>query len=309
MPVGGIDYPRTLQEFDKWFGTEEKCFTFIKKLRWSDGFKCPECNCETGWDLKTGLIRCGNCRSDISVLHGTTFHKTRKPLKVWFQAMWFITSQKSGGSALGLKRVLGLGSYQTAWSWLHKIRHAMVRPDRELLSGSVEIDETMIGGESHGGKRGRGAENKQVVVIAIEVKDPKGFGRVRMETIKSASAQNLISFIMRNVSKGSETRTDSWTGYSGLENHGYIHTKINISESGDPAHVNLPGVHRIASLLKRWLLGTHQGAVSAKHLGYFLDEYTFRFNRRKSGSRGMLFYRLLQQAVQVRAVTYKELAR
>ena len=308
LPVGGVDFPRTLQEFDEWFSTEKKCLQFIKQLRWSNGFICPECNHETGWELGSGLIRCGNCRTDISILHGTTFHKTRKPLRIWFQAMWYVTSQKFGGSALGLKRILGLGSYQTAWSWLHKMRHAMVRPDRELLCGKVEIDETMIGGEQHGGKRGRGAENKHIIVIAVEITDPKGFGRVRMQQIDSASSENLTSFITKNISPGTEIRTDSWRGYSGLETHGYSHKKINVSESGDPAHVSLPGVHRIASLLKRWLLGTHQGSVSSKHLAYFLDEYTFRFNRRTSTSRGMLFYRLMQQAVQIRAVTYKELA-
>jgi transposase-like protein len=222
--------------------------------------------------------------------------------------MWYVTSQKFGGSALGLKRVLGLGSYQTAWSWLHKMRHAMVRPDRDLLQGKIEIDETMIGGERHGGKRGRGAENKRIIVIAVEIIEPKGFGRVRMQQIDSPSAENLFAFITKNVERGSEVRTDSWTGYTNLSKLGYIHKKINVSDSGDPAHVSLPGVHRVASLLKRWLLGTHQGSVSTKHLAYFLDEYTFRFNRRKSTSRGMLFYRLLQQAVQIRAITYKELA-
>ena len=308
LPVDGVDYPRTLQEFDDWFATEEKCIKFIKYLRWSNGFICPECNHTNGWELSTGLIRCSNCRSDISVLHGTTFHKTRKPLRIWFQAMWYVTSQKFGGSALGLKRVLGLGSYQTAWSWLHKMRHAMVRPDREQLCGKVEIDETVIGGEHHGGKRGRGAENKQIVVIAVEILEPKGFGRIRMKQIESSSAENLFAFITKNIEKGSEIRTDSWTGYTNLSKLGYIHKKINISDSGDPAHVSLPGVHRVASLLKRWLLGTHQGSVSSKHLAYFLDEYTFRFNRRKSTSRGMLFYRLLQQAVQIKAITYRELA-
>lgn len=309
LPIGGEDYPRTLQEFDEWFGTEAKCLTFVKQLRWANGFICPKCNHDNGWEKKSGLIRCANCRKDISTLNGTTFHKTRKPLKIWFQAMWFVTSQKFGGSALGLKRILGLGSYQTAWSWLHKMRHAMVRPDRELLNGVVEIDETMIGGESHGGKRGRGAEKKHIVVIAIETFDPKGFGRVRMKKIKSANSQNLLSFITENVAKGSEIRTDCWRGYASIKSNGYIHKKVNISESGDPAHVSMPGVHRIASLLKRWLLGTHQGSVSSKHLAYFLDEYTFRFNRRKSKSRGMLFYRLLQQAVQIRAVTYKDLVK
>ena len=308
LPVGGIDYPRTLQEFDEWFSTEEQCLEFLKKLRWSDGFVCPECNHDNGWEMTKGVIRCGNCRSDISVLHGTVFHKTRKPLRVWFQAMWYVTNQKLGGSALGLQRVLGLGSYQTAWSWLHKMRHAMVRPDRDLLCGKVEIDETLIGGEQHEGKRGRGAENKHIVIIAVEVSDPKGFGRVRMQQIESSSAENLFSFIKKNIKPGTEIRTDSWTGYTNLNKIGYIHKKINVSDSGDPAHVSLPGVHRISSLLKRWLLGTHQGSVSSKHLDYFLDEYTFRFNRRKSASRGMLFFRLLQQAVQIRAVTYRELA-
>lgn len=228
---------------------------------------------------------------------------------VWFQAMWYITSQKFGGSALGLKRILGLGSYQTAWSWLHKMRHAMVRPNLEPLSGVVEIDETMLGGESHGGKRGRGAENKYIVVIAVEVIEPKGFGRVRMRQIKSANMQNLTKFITENVAKGAQIRTDCWSGYLGLEKKGYIHKKFNMSKSSDPAHISMPGVHRVASLLKRWLLGTHQGSISSKYLGYFLDEYTFRFNRRKSATRGMLFYRLSQQAVQIKAITYKELAK
>jgi transposase-like protein len=308
LPKAGIDFPATLQAFDDWFSTEEKCLAFIRKLRWPKAFQCPACNHTEGWHLSNGLIRCSNCLQDISILNGTIFHKTRKPLKVWFQAMWYITSQKSGGSALGLKRILGLGSYQTAWTWLHKMRHAMVRPDRDMLKGTVEVDETMIGGESHGGKRGRGAENKHIVVIAIEIIDPIGFGRVRMKRIETADSDNLISFIKSNVSAGSQIRTDAWRGYSSVAANDYVHEAINISASGDPAHVTMPGVHRVASLLKRWLLGTHQGSVSSQHLEYFLDEYTFRFNRRHSKSRGMLFYRLMQQAVQIKAVTYRELA-
>jgi len=308
LPIGGVDYPRTLQEFDDWFSSETKCLEFIKRIRWKNGFKCQVCSNTKGWKLTTGLIRCKNCRIDISTLHGTLFHKTRKPLRVWFQAMWYVTSQKFGGSALGLKRILGLGSYQTAWTWLHKMRHAMVRPNREMLDGIVEIDETLIGGESHGGKRVRGADNKHIVIIAVEIKEPKGFGRARMKQIDSAAASSLLPFIIDNVAKGSEIRTDCWRGYSEVEKNGYIHKKVNLSESGDPAHVSMPGVHRIAALLKRWLLGTHQGSVSSKHLDYFLDEYTFIFNRRNSKARGMLFYRLIQQAVQIQAVTYDELA-
>jgi len=305
LPLGGTDYPRTLSEFDEWFSCESDCLDFIRKLRWPNGFVCPSCKGTKGWQLSTELIRCTQCKRKVSILAGTTFHGTRKPLKTWLQAMWYVTSQKFGGSALGLKRVLGLGGYQTAWCWLHKLRHAMVRPGRESLCGTVEIDETLIGGEDHGGKRGRGAGRKSVVVIAVEILEPKGFGRIRMKHIRNASADNLIPFIADSVKSGSTIHTDCWRGYNQLDTIGYKHEKINISESDDFAHVLMPGVHRVASLLKRWLLGTHQGAVSAQHLDYYLDEYTFRFNRRKSTARGLLFYRLMQQAVAVPTITYR----
>ena len=210
---------------------------------------------------------------------------------------------------MGLKRVLGLNSYQTAWSWLHKMRRAMVRPVRSLLSGRVEVDETLIGGKDHGGKRGRGAGKKSIVAIAVEVHEPMGFGRVRMKRIPNVKGDNLVPFICSVVAPGANVLTDSWRGYNSLEKLGYKHERINISDSGDPAHVSMPGVHRVSSLLKRWLLGTHQGAVSEKHLDYYLDEYTFRFNRRTSKARGLLFYRLLQQAVDLPPTTYKEIVR
>jgi len=306
-PIGGIDYPRTLQEFDEWFSTEQRCLDYLKRLRWPDGFVCPICNGRNAWHTKSGLYRCTACQRKVSVIAGTIFQGTRKPLKLWFQAIWYVTSQKFGGSALGLKRVLGLNSYQTAWSWLHKMRRAMVRPGRSLLSGRVEVDETLVGGEEHGGKRGRGAGRKSIVVIAIEVHKPMGFGRVRMKRISDVSGDSLIPFVQSTVMPGSIVLTDSWGGYNALEQFDYIHEKVNLSASGDPAHVSLPGVHRVASLLKRWLLGTHQGAVSAKHLDYYLDEYTFRFNRRTSRARGLLFYRLLEQAVSVMPTTYGEI--
>jgi len=296
-----------LQEFDEWFSSESSCLDFLQKLRWSESFKCPVCGGCKGWLMNTGLIRCAACQHKISVIAGTMFHGTRKPLRLWFQAIWYVTSQKFGGNALGLMRVLGLGSYQTAWSWLHKMRRAMVRPGRSPLYGIVEVDETLIGGEDRGGKRGRGAGRKSNVVIAIEVHDPKGFGRVRMKRITDASGENLIPFICDSVAPGSTIRTDSWRGYNNLRNFDYIHEKVNLSDSDDPAHVVMPGVHKIASLLKRWLLGTHQGSVSSKHLDYYLDEYTFRFNRRKSKARGLLFYRLLQQAVMTTPTSYKEI--
>lgn len=306
-PIGGVNYPATLQEFDEWFPTEQACLDYLQKLRWPDGFVCPVCNGRKAWQMSTGLFRCSVCKHKVSIIAGTVFQGTRKPLRIWFQAIWYVTSQKFGGSALGLKRLLGLGSYQTAWSWLHKMRRAMVRGGRSPLSGNVEVDETLVGGKEKGGKRGRGAGKKSIVLIAVEVHDPMGFGRVRMKRVSDASGDSLIPFVRENVKPGSVVITDCWKGYSTLEKHGYTHKKINLSESGDPAHVHLPGVHRIASLLKRWLLGTHQGAVRPKHLDHYLDEYTFRFNRRASKARGMLFYRLLEQAVCIDPLPYRKI--
>jgi len=219
--------------------------------------------------------------------------------------MWFVTNQKQGASALGLQRMLGLSSYQTAWTWLHKLRRAMVRPRRERLHGRVEVDETYVGGSESGSKRGRGSEKKQIVIIAVEVHSPMGFGRIRMRRIPDVKGVSLVPFVCDVVEQGSEILTDGWSGYNGLRKQGYEHSKTVLSDSGDPAHVAMPGVHRIASLLKRWLLGTHQGAVSGKHLDYYLDEYTFRFNRRASRSRGMLFYRLMEQTVVTAPLPYR----
>jgi transposase-like protein len=224
-----------------------------------------------------------------------------KPLRTWFLAIWFITSQKNGASALGLKRVLGLGSYDTAWTWLHKLRRAMVRPGRGHLTGAVEVDETYVGGV--GEKiRGRGAERKVIVAIAAEVRG-RGPGRIRMSILPDVSAASLHEFILNNVQKGSAVRTDGWRGYNGVEDLGYRHIVTNIAASGDPAHVVMPRVHRVASLFDRWWLGTHQGAIRPVQLAYYLDEFTFRFNRRKSKARGLLFYRLMEHAVECAPVT------
>ena len=251
-------------------------------------------------------MRCTACQRQTSVTAGTIFEGTRKPLRVWFQAAWYLTSQKFGGNALGLQRVLGFGSYQTAWSWLHKMRRAMVRPGRDLLSGRVEVDETYVGGREEG-MVGRHTEKKAIVVVAIEVREPKGFGRVRLRQVPDVSGDSLVGFIRDVVMSGSVILTDGWKGYDSLPQYGYKREKTVLSSSGDPAHVALPGVHRVASLLKRWILGTHQGAVSNKHLDYYLDEFTFRFNRRTSKARGLLFYRLLQQAVRTDPVPYGKL--
>ena len=219
--------------------------------------------------------------------------------------MWYVTSQKSGGSALGLQQVLGLGSYQTAWSWLHKLRRAMVRPHRDRLNGCVEVDETYVGGEEEG-VRGRPTEDKAIVAVAAE-EHGRGIGRIRLRRVPDASSQSLHPFIEESVRPGAVVHTDGWKGYNDIAKKGYTHEVTILRQSDDPAHKLMPRVHRVASLLKRWLLGTHQGAVSEKHLDYYLDEFTFRFNRRRSRARGLLFYRLLQNAVQVDPVPYRRL--
>ena len=220
--------------------------------------------------------------------------------------MWWVTSQRPGVSAMGLQRVLGLGSYETAWLWLHKLRRAMVRPGRERLSGRVEVDETYVGGgetERGGGGRGPGVKNKSLVAVAAE-EDGKGIGRIRMGRIRDASAANLKGFIRASVEPGAVIHTDGWRGYARVETLGYVHKVTLIKSTGQPADQAMPRVHRVASLLKRWLLGTHQGAVSHEQLDYYLDEFTFRFNRRKSRSPGKLFYRLVQQAAAIQPAPY-----
>ncbi len=296
-PVAGIDYPKTFQEFDEWFSSDDACFDYIAKLRWPRGFCCPSCGDITEKPSFTGrgLFLCRKCKRQTSITSGTLFHKTRKPLRTWFFAMWFVTSQKYGASALGLQRVLGFGSYNTAWTWLHKLRRAMVRPGRDQLTGAIEIDETYVGGV--GIKvRGRGAKRKAIVAIAAEVRG-HGPGRIRMSIIPDVSAISLHEFVSNNVTKGAEIRTDGWRGYNGIKAKGYRHIVTNISDSGNPAHVVMPRVHRVASLLGRWWLGIHQGAIRPSQLEYYLDEFTFRFNRRTSRARGLLFYRLMEQAV------------
>jgi transposase-like protein len=239
----------------------------------------------------------------VSVTAGTVFQDSHLPLRLWFEAMWMVTSQKNGASALTIQQVLGLGSYRTAWAMLHKLRHAMVRPVRDRLSGRVEVDETFVGGEEEN-VRGRQRRTKSLVVVAVE-EDGRGVGRVRMRRIADASASSLLAFVSEAVEAGSIVRTDGWSGYVGLEAAGYGHDKMVLRGQGvSAAAEELPRIHLLASLLKRWLTGTHQGAVSAEHLDYYLDEFTFRFNRRTSRSRGKLFYRLAQQAVEVGPLPY-----
>jgi|SRR5271169_1682205 len=295
------EYPRNLTELEANFSTEENCRAYLARQRWPEGFRCPRCGGAKGWPVRM-LLECAGCGCQTSVTAGTIFQDTRTPLALWFRAMWWVTTQKNGASALGLQRVLGLRSYETAWTWLHKLRRAMVRPERDRLTGRVEVDETYLGGREED-LRGRLTLEKALIVLAAQ-EDGKGIGRIRMRQIPDASALSLESFVLESVVPGSVVHTDGWSGYDRMSAKGYVHEVSGVKMSKKKASELLPQVHRVFSLLKRWLMGTHQGAVSHKHLDYYLDEFTFRFNRRRSKSRGKLFFRLAQQAVAVDPITY-----
>lgn len=299
------DYPRTQLEFEDRFGSESECEAYLMALRWPDGFRCPRCQGRVAWRTTRSRLECGGCHEQVSLTAGTIFHKTHKSLRLWFRAMWWLTSQKYGANAIGLQRVLGFGSYRTAWIWLHKLRRAMVRPGRDRLSGRVEVDETFIGGVEAGGGR-RHIGKKALVAIAAEVRG-RAIGRIRMRRIRDSSAESLLPFVQEAILPGSGIVTDGLPTYLGLPGLGYRHERKVIRGSDDPAHVAMPRVHRVASLLDRWWLGTYQGAIRREHLDYYLDEFTFRFNRRTSRSRGKLFYRLLQQAVAITPLPYRAL--
>ena len=300
--MAGRDYPRTYREFTQMFPTDEACAVYLAQLRWPDGFVCPACRSTSApWRQSRGRLVCPACRHQASVSAGTVFEKTRTPLMTWFEAAWRVTTAKSGMSAVTLERTLGT-SYRVAWTMLHRYRVAMVRAERQRLSGEVEVDESLLGGVKQGGKRGRGSR-KCIVVIAVELKQPKGFGRVRMRHVRDASGESLVPFVCDTVAPAAVILTDGWNGYNDLPNHGYTRKKIMLSSSGDPAHVSMPAVHRVSSLLKRWILGTHQGSFDSAHLQSYLEEFTFRFNRRTSLSRGLVFRRLLEQAAVTMPIT------
>jgi transposase-like protein/predicted RNA-binding Zn-ribbon protein involved in translation (DUF1610 family) len=300
------DYPTTLIELEQRFSTDEACREYLEALRWPEGFFCPRCQSTRYWKKSSGLYECRQCGYKASVISGTIFQDTKKPLTLWFRAIWHVTSQKYGANALGIQRIMGFGSYRTAWSWLHKLRRAMIRPGRDRLSGTVQVDETFVGGPKSG-KRGRGAEGKQLVLIAAQEDGLDRIGRIRLTVIPDASADSINTALTQMVEPGSLIKTDGWSGYTEVNTLGYSHEIIR--PESDVGEDLLPACHRVAGLCKRWLLGTFQGSLRGKNLQYFLDEYTFRFNRRTSISRGKLFYRLIQQALMIEPVMVKDLKR
>lgn len=293
-PTAGVDYPGTYQELLAWFPDNGSCIAYLEKLRWANGFSCPKCGGGSCWRTARNLLMCSSCGRKTSVTAGTIFHRTHTPLSTWFAAIWFVTSQKNGLSAQGLQRVLGFGSDETAWAWLHKLRRAMVRPDRDRLSGDVELDEIFLGGRATG--RPGASSSKVPVMVAVERTTGGNLGRVRMQVADRPNTSEILDFARSVVAKGSTIHTDGTQLFRKLPSSGYRHEYINSYATEDKDSI-LPGVHLVSSLVKRWFADTLHYAVGDQHLAYYLDEYTFRFNRRKSAKRGMLFYRLLQQAV------------
>ena len=296
------DYPEGIRQFRAMFPDDDACRAYLVQVRWPAGPRCPRCPPAKVWTLQPPFFRCANCGYDFTVTVGTLFADTRLPLSLWFEAIWYVVNQKNGVSALGVKRVLGV-SYLTAWRWLHKLRRAMVRPGRDRLGGTVEVDEVYVGGERPG-KRGRGAAGKALVVVVAQA-DGGRIGRIRLARVANASQPVLTTVVSKLVEPGAQVLTDAWDGYGRLKESGYDHQVVRATALvGENL---LPRANRVASLLQRWLLGTHQGAVAHSHLDYYLDEFVFRFNRRHSRSRGLLFYRLIQQALAIGPVRCSKL--
>lgn len=288
------EYPDTFAELEKRFKTERDCYDYLIHLRWPSGFVCTKCGGSDHWRMSNGLFLCSKCRHQQSVLAGTVLEKTHLPIKTWFRAMWYICSSKNGISALDLKQTLSLSSYDTAWMCLHKLRRSMVRTGRSLLDGTIEVDETYIGAPQEG-KRGRGAYGKRLVFVAAEKKNKK-IGRIRMLAIPNASGSSLQNAVLSCISEGATILTDGWSGYDWIKPPKYIRQKEN-NIVGEVADCVLPNCHLVISLFKRWMGGTLQGSLGADHLQDYLNEFVFRFNRRTSKSRGLLFYRLSEQVM------------
>jgi ISXO2-like transposase domain/Transposase zinc-ribbon domain len=277
QPRAGVHYRRSVGELQAWFRADDDCLDYLEWLRWPDGFVGPRCGHGGGWRMYDARFKCAGCGVRTSVAAGTIFDRTRTPLMVWFTACWLFASGKDGISALSLQRTLEIGSYQTVWAMLHRLRSVLVRPGRERLNAAVEVDETFIGGEEPGLRGGRQRGKKVLTCIAVEINDPKGLGRCRMAPIEDASASPLHAFVTDHVEPGSTVITDGWSGYLGLDRLG-CGAPDRLAHQAVAARYS-PGLDR-----RRPPTRLH-------------DEFVFRFNRRNSRSRGLVFYRVLQLAV------------
>lgn len=297
-------FPQDFPEFERWFATEEACERYLLAQRWPDGFECPDCGGSRAWKNSRGWLECAACHHQTSVTAGTLFHRSRIPLRMWFLAMWFICTSKTGVSAAGLKRLLGLKSMQTAFSWLQRLRQAMVRPDREPLEGRVQVDDAWLAGS----EVGRGSSWRSArIAVAIE-SDAAGdeFGRIRLRDISTDPVAGLLQFIRDDVKPDTQLELDGWEGYEALSETGYRYVVV---AAGDDPATPLPRVRRIVGLIRRWLLGTHQGRLSRTYLQGYLDEFAFRYNRRKSPGVGMLFQRLIWHGARIQGRPYRPVDR
>src|SRR5450756_1840853 len=290
QPRAGHDYPRSTGEFQSWFATDADCLDYLEWLRWPDGFVCPRCDHAGGWAVGDGRYKCAGC---WGAYLGDRGHPVRPAADAADGVVHRLLDVRfAEGRRLGVEPAADAGDrlLRHRLAMLHRLRSVLVRPGRDRLTGRVEVDETFIGGEEPGLSGGRAKGKKSLVAVAVEVHEPRGYGRVRMGIIADASAACLHPFITANVEPGGTVITDGWQGYSGIERFGYTRDRRSQraarARGEDPGEL-LPGVHRVASLAKRWLLGTHQGSVDEAHLQSYLDEFTFRFNRRRSSSRGM----------------------
>lgn len=302
------DFPGTIVEFQQWFPDDEACAGYLFESRWPEGFRCPRCGHGHAWPVskRRVLLECAACHRQTSLTAGTVLHKTRTPLHLWFWAAYLMSTPTPGTSALQLQRQLGLGRYETAWMMLHKLRRAMINPEREPLTGEVEVDECFVGGFEAGLRGGRARGTKALVVVGVEARGA-GSGRVRMAVIDDASAETLSGFVRDNVAAGATVHTDGWKGYRPLSRLGYDHrprSQRAARAAGEDIDEILPRVHRAISNLKSWLQGTHRG-VSGEHLPVYLDEYAFRFNRRRTPMAA--FQTLLGLQSQQPPTTYRQI--
>ena len=298
------DFPKSEIDFEDRFSNDQACYQYLFQLKWPDGFKCSSCGHRGFWVSAKNIYICTRCEHNVSLSAGTIMHGTKKPVRYWFKAMWWFTTRKCGVNAVNLKELLGFGSYDTAWRWLQKLRRCTIRKAREKLCGTVEVDEFYIGAQ-HPGKRGRGSSGKSIVITAVE-KQGKKIGRIRMRAISDCSSASILSFINDNVEPGSIIISDGWKGYLPLADKNYTHAAVILETMPDKENA-LSAVHIIVSLVKRLMMGTFQGSFAAKYLQYYLDEYVFRFNRRKSLSVGKKFMRIVQQVINSTPITYAQI--
>lgn len=300
------DCPHTLIEFQRRFADEATCAAYLASQRWPEGFRCPACGHDKGWALRTKAFtwECTKCHRQTSVTAGTVLHRSKQPLTVWFWAAWLMATHSNGISALQLQEQLGIRSYKTAWLLCAKVRKAMVDPDRSPLDGLVEVDETDLPyrtkDDPPAGGQGRSKQGKMLVAGAVEVNEDGKPGRARLAAIDDASADSLHSFIAASLTPGATAKTDGWAGYPGAP--GVVHQPHVIGTMA--AHLVLPWSHRLFSNLKRWGLGVYHG-LRRKHLQSYLDEFVFRFNRRRN--RPAAFRRLLRLCARLKPTTYNML--